>query len=120
MRLPDSIKVGDFIYRITEESKQLMDARGLWGECQYMQQEIFINASLNDERKKLVFCHEMVHAMLHEHGRDDYNDEEFIKQLGVMIYRLLRDNDFSFMKRSGLASVGVPKSASPSRQEIDR
>lgn len=91
------IKVCGLTYKvdIQEHFKAYDDERNLWGYCDYEQQTIYIRESLSEERKKQVLIHELTHAMLHEAGYKE-QDEELVTRFSIILHQVLTDNQKIF------------------------
>jgi hypothetical protein len=95
--MENTFKIGDFIYEFKQGEAINADlkARNLWGEVDYGCQSIIVRDDIPQQRQGQVLMHEIAHAILHEIGHPSYNDENLINALGISLYQLLRDNDFS-------------------------
>ncbi|PTE69901.1 ImmA/IrrE family metallo-endopeptidase [Staphylococcus devriesei] len=62
------------------------------GLCIYRESLIQIKKSLSTERKKQVFMHELLHAILYEAGYEEH-DEEQVKNLSIVFNQVLNQND---------------------------
>lgn len=69
--------------------------------------EILISENLSDSRKEQTLFHEMVHAMLFESGSDEYDNEELVNQLGLIMYQVFRDNDFKSEKQQTKVNLSL-------------
>ncbi|MDG3136748.1 ImmA/IrrE family metallo-endopeptidase [Streptococcus suis] len=76
---------------VQEHFKAHDDDRNLWGYCDYEQQTIFIRASLSEQKKKQVLIHELTHAMLHEAGYKE-QDEDMVNRFSIILHQVLVDN----------------------------
>lgn len=87
------IKVGGSYYDVlVQEHFEAPDNdRNLWGLCDYGQQKIYIRQSLAEKKKKQVLVHELTHAMLHEAGYKE-QDEELVERLSLILHQVLLDN----------------------------
>ncbi|HEL1011744.1 TPA: ImmA/IrrE family metallo-endopeptidase [Streptococcus equi subsp. ruminatorum] len=89
----DLLKVGGMTYKviIQEHFKAYDDDRNLWGYCDYEQQIIYIRESLSEQKKKQVLVHELTHAILHEVGYKE-QDEELVNRFSIGLHQVLKDN----------------------------
>lgn len=87
------VRVGGMDYRIIiqEYFKSSDDDRNLWGLCDYEQQLIYIRESLSNQKKKQVLVHELTHAILHEAGYKE-QDEELVERFSLVLHQVLKDN----------------------------
>ena len=96
--LPSTVNVCGIDYDIlqTEVIKAYED-RNNAGLCDYFEQVIKVLRDLPPQRKRQVFIHELVHAILNEAGISDH-EESLVESLTRVFYQVLKDNDFSFMR----------------------
>ncbi|HGD4632510.1 TPA: ImmA/IrrE family metallo-endopeptidase [Streptococcus agalactiae] len=89
----DLLKVGGMTYNVViqEHFKAYDDDRNLWGYCNYEQQIIYIRESLSEQKKKQVLVHELTHAILHEVGYKE-QDEELVSRFSIGLHQVLKDN----------------------------
>jgi hypothetical protein len=94
-----TFKIGDFVYKFKQGKSINADlkARQLWGEVDYEHQSIVVRDDIPQLRQGQVLMHEIAHTILHEIGHPGYNDENLINVLGISLYQLLKENDFSFL-----------------------
>lgn len=86
------IKVCGMVYAVEEkEHFQNGDDRNLWGLCDYEQQKIYIRQSLSVQKKKQVLIHELTHAILHEAGFEE-QDEDLVNRFSIILHQVLLDN----------------------------
>lgn len=90
----EKIKIGGMEYQIKEVKFVEENGENTLGECCLETAEILINEDISDSRKEQTIVHEMVHAMLFEAGSSEYDNEELGNQLGLIMYQVLKDNDF--------------------------
>lgn len=76
---------------VTEYFKDADDDRNLWGLCDYEQQIIYIRKSLSDQKKRQVLIHELTHAIMHEAGYKE-QDEELVERFSLILHQVLNDN----------------------------
>ena len=89
----NSIKVAGMVYTVivTEYFKDADDDRNLWGLCDYEQQIIYIRKSLSYQKKRQVLIHELTHAIMHEAGYKE-QDEELVERFSLILHQVLNDN----------------------------
>ena len=89
----NKIKVCGMTYtlKIQEHFKAYDDDRNLWGYCDYEQQIIYIRASLSEQKKKQVLIHELTHAILHEAGYKE-QDEDLVNRFSIILHQVVIDN----------------------------
>ena len=95
----EKIKIGGMEYQVKEVKFGESNGEVTLGECRFETAEILINENLSDDRKEQTIIHEMVHAMLFEAGSNEYDNEELVNQLGLIMYQVLKDNDFKSEKQ---------------------
>jgi hypothetical protein len=104
MQLPETVRVAGITYNVHQNKDEVLEARGLGGECDYMRTTITLRSNYPDQMRAQVFIHEMVHAMLYRTGLENkeiYNDEDLIRPLANVLFQVLRDNDFNWLKIIG-------------------
>jgi hypothetical protein len=78
---------------------EIHDNKNYNGACWHSKTKIEILDLLSEERKKEVFVHELTHALFFEaEFDDDIHTEETVKRLGRVLFQVLRENDFSFLR----------------------
>ncbi|MBT0903998.1 hypothetical protein Si068_01085 [Streptococcus infantarius subsp. infantarius] len=89
----NKIKVCGMLYtlKIQEHFKAYDDDRNLWGYCDYEQQTIYIRESLSEQKKKQVLIHELTHAILHEAGYKE-QDEDLVNRFSIILHQVVIDN----------------------------
>lgn len=88
-----TIKVCGLIYTVlvTEYFKAGDDDRNLWGYCDHESQTIYIRESLSEQKKRQVLIHELTHAVLHEAGYPE-QDEDMVNRFSIILHQVLQDN----------------------------
>lgn len=82
MKLPEKVLIDDIEYKVEEVShKELQlsseDLKGeYWGDTRYKQASIHICEGMADDEVKITLVHEIIHAILHERGFDQQNEDE--------------------------------------------
>jgi len=92
--LPKSFRVGSVEYSVSLTSKIATEC--LWGKISFGNALIEIAEGLSEERLKNVLIHELTHAIFHEAGFIEH-DEDMVNRVGNVLAQVLRDNDFGFM-----------------------
>ena len=90
------IKVAGNYYTV-EVSPQVVAVTGNWGLCQYGDNTIKVADGLCENRQHDVLIHEMTHAIMYEAGFDEH-EEELVNRVAKVLYQVLRDNDFGFLR----------------------
>ena len=95
----EKLKVGGIEYRI--ERKELEAADGVqFGWCRCDKVLIEINDRINEQKQEQTLIHELTHAMFHECGLDELDNEEgIVNRLSIVLYQVLKDNDFSWLNK---------------------
>ena len=89
-------RVGPVDY--TVEMVDGLDSRyNLFGQVEYVAARIEIAEGMPETRVNDTLIHELLHAMLHEAGYDE-QDEQLVRRLGSVLTQVLRDNDFGFIR----------------------
>lgn len=103
-----SIMVAGVRYAVSMEDAASMQVRieaegeeephtTLLGECNYFENRISINTMIEQQRQRVTLIHEMTHAIFYEAGFEE-QDEDMIDRVGKVLYQVLCDNDFNFLK----------------------
>lgn len=101
----EKIKIGGMEYQVKEVKFGESNGDVTLGECHFETAGILINENLSDNRKEQTLFHEMVHAMLFEAGSVEYDNEELVNQLGLIMYQVFKDNDFKSEKQQTEVSL---------------
>ena len=101
------IKIGGMEYQVKEVKFGESNGDVTLGECYFETADILINENLSDNRKEQTLFHEMVHAMLFEAGSIEYDNEELVNQLGLIMYQVFKDNDFKQGKQQGKVNLNL-------------
>jgi hypothetical protein len=94
-------RVGGNDYKV-ETSSQLSPIYNQWGHCRFGDNTIQIAEGLCESRRKDTLIHELTHAILFEAGYEAH-EEELVNRVGKVLYQVLRDNDFDFIRNGGEA-----------------
>jgi hypothetical protein len=72
--------------------------KGLWGHITYEDNKIQLEQAMTEQRKHQILIHEIVHGCFNEMGIEKDDEENLVNRLGIILYQVLRDNDFSFIQ----------------------
>lgn len=101
MEIPKNIKVGGITYNVElVEYLPHEEAGNKWGECDYQHSTIKIWKGLSLEKQGQTFIHELTHAIAHEAGIDD-QDEDLINRFALVAYQVVKENVESLCKAIG-------------------
>ena len=103
----EKIKIGGMEYQVKEVKFGESNSDVTLGECHFETADILINENLSDSRKEQTLFHEMVHAMLFEAGSVEYDNEELVNQLGLIMYQVFKDNDFKSEKQQTKVNLSL-------------
>lgn len=103
----EKIKIGGMEYQVKEVKFGESNGDVTLGECHFETADILINDNLSDNRKEQTLFHEMVHAMLFEAGSFEYDNEELVNQLGLIVYQVFKDNDFNQEKQETKVNLSL-------------
>lgn len=103
----EKIKIGGMEYQVKEVKFGESNGDVTLGECHFETADILINENLSDNRKEQTLFHEMVHAMLFEAGSTEYDNEELVNQLGLIMYQVFKDNDFNQGKQQTKVNLSL-------------
>lgn len=99
MQLPKSVLIDDIEYTVEEVShKELQltseDLKGeYWGDTRYKQASFRICEGMSEDEAKITLVHEIIHAILHERGFDQQNnDEAMVDGLAHALRMLAKQN----------------------------
>jgi Zn-dependent peptidase ImmA (M78 family) len=96
--IPQAVKVAGITYQ-TKEIDGLTYDHNLYGQVIYKTSIIKIDSGLSPEKKEQVFVHELFHAILHEAGYDEH-DEEMVRRVSNVLYQVLKDNELRFSQQN--------------------
>ena len=91
----DKVKIGGLTYDV-ELSNDLQGRQGNWGEIEYKSTTIRLDDRLNKQVMNQTLIHEIMHGMFSEAGIEQ--DEHKVDVLGKVLYQVLLDNDFSWLR----------------------
>lgn len=93
MKLPNEVTVAGINYLVNQVDKIEHDDAN-WGLTIYESHQIQIKGLLDDERKRQVFIHEVLHAVFFESGYKEH-DEEMINRISTTLSSVLKKQDNS-------------------------
>ena len=96
----DHVKIGPFIYTVSDRVKNLHDHNGdlrisLWGHIKHSHQQIEIEEDISDETRLQVLWHEILHGIIHQRGGPPAETEVMEQIIDAISYGLIeaiRDN----------------------------
>lgn len=91
----DKVKIGGIDYSI-EIKEDLVGHTGNWGETNLKKTTIALDSNMSKQRTNQTLVHEIVHGIFEEAGFEQ--DEDKVNRLGIVLYQVLKDNDFSFLR----------------------
>lgn len=96
---PKSIKIGGLVYKVeqVEDLARLEMEEDLAGMIYYRDAEIKIDKDLPTQIASHTLIHETTHGILLEAGYTEH-EEEMADRIGKVLYQVLIDNDFSFLR----------------------
>lgn len=99
--IPKQIKIAGNDYTVLTNANEYLQSKDCLGECGYIDQFIKVRTNMPQQRIKQAFIHEMVHLMLFEAGfiYTVYDNEKMVRPIANILYQILRDNKFDFMRR---------------------
>ena len=92
----NKVKIGGIIYGI-EKVNDLAIKDDVIGRIKYYEGKIEIEKFLQKDVATQTLVHEILNGWFKEAGYDD-QEEEVIDRVGKVLYQVLKDNDFSFLR----------------------
>ncbi|MBF0699434.1 hypothetical protein [Streptococcus danieliae] len=92
----ESVKIGGLTYTVNKKL-DLQGKTGDWGHILYKTQEIELDDSLSKQLENQTLIHEITHGILVEAGYTGHNEEQ-ADRIGKILYQVLTDNDFSWLR----------------------
>ena len=87
------IKVGSVNYTVeTLDTVEYEGDKNYFGLCRYKENKLQILNGLEESRKESVLIHELTHAILHEAGFDDH-EEDTANRIAKILHQVIKDND---------------------------
>ncbi|MER2001229.1 MAG: hypothetical protein ABS862_01300 [Carnobacterium inhibens] len=93
---PKTVKIGGLIYKV-EQTRDLQGKDGDWGHIAYKETAIRLDDNLTDQLANQTLIHEIAHGILVEAGYDEH-EEDMANRIGKVLYQVLVDNEFSFLR----------------------
>lgn len=96
----DKIKVGGIDYAVSIEDLSDFNNGETFrmGQCHEVKAVIEISEGMSVQRQNQTLIHEMMHAVFIESGIDAENEEELVNSIALVLYQVLKDNDFSWIR----------------------
>lgn len=91
----DKVKIGGIVYQIKIKN-DLVGETGNWGETNLKKTTIALDSNMSKQRTDQTLVHEIVHGIFEEAGFEQNEDK--VNRLGIVLYQVLKDNDFSFLR----------------------
>nr|DAR45255.1 MAG TPA: Protein of unknown function (DUF3920) [Caudoviricetes sp.] len=92
----DKVKIGGIVYEI-EKITDLQGKTGEWGHIEYKTCRIVLDDSASQQIEDQTLIHEITHGILVESGYINHEEEQ-ADRIGKILYQVLVDNDFSWLK----------------------
>ena len=93
LKMPKKIKVGGFVYSVSELDRIAARARGKWGETDRRAFKIDIDEDCPEPRRQEVLLHEVFHCIFDAWNIKPTDDEErTVEALAMGILTVLKDN----------------------------
>ncbi|WP_273129975.1 hypothetical protein [Bacillus weihaiensis] len=94
--IPNKIKVAGIDYAVLLKNFiEINGDRNYQGSCSYVDSEIEVLDGLSEDKKEQTFIHELTHAIFHEAGFKE-QDEDMVNRVGIVLYQVLKDNKLYF------------------------
>lgn len=91
MKIPASVKVGCYSYRVERPTRPLIEGSPVWGHYSNVHQRILVDESVSEDRAAVTLLHEALHA-IDDLVHLDLTEEQVIR-LAPALLAFLRDND---------------------------
>lgn len=93
------LKVGGLIYDVVPvQWEENADGDLQFGIFNANKTNILINELISKQVQKQTLIHEMMHAIFFEAGIEVENEEDLVNRISTVLYQVLQDNDFNFMR----------------------
>jgi hypothetical protein len=95
MKLPESLKIGPYTYRLEEWPHDEAADRERWGECCYKRQVLRVDTSYSGDRILSILLHETLHAIFEAWTIDlerVKDSEDIVNPLAKGLSAVLVDN----------------------------
>lgn len=96
----ETIKVGGITYKVEQkESVEINQDKNYYGVCNFKDATLEISNTVNEQRQNQTFIHELMHAIFNEAGIEIENEEDIVNRSSLILHQVLKDNDFSFLRK---------------------
>lgn len=94
------VKIGGLRYTVSEveDLGHVERSPGMLGCIDYHQLTLKIEKNIHSKMQEQTFIHELAHGILVEAGYEDHEEEQ-ANRIGKVLYQVLKDNDFSFIRK---------------------
>ncbi len=94
------VRIGGLFYKVSEVSDLGHSERspGMLGRIDYHHLTLKLEKDVHNDMKHQTFVHELMHGILVESGYEDH-EEEMANRIGKVLYQVLQDNDFGFLRK---------------------
>ena len=94
------VKIGGLKYRISEVEDLGHQERspGMLGCINYHELTIKLEKNIHSTMQEQTLIHELAHGIFVESGFEEH-EEEMVNRIGKVLYQVLKDNDFSFLRK---------------------
>lgn len=105
LKPPSVFNIGCTVYALdmSEDAKAYLDGAGLWGIAQYNECKIMIDPEIATPKLQQTLLHEILHAVLNTYFLD--NTEEIVYRLTPVLFQLLSENDFTWVRDDGAGNI---------------
>jgi hypothetical protein len=93
MNIPKSVKISGIIYDVIEiepKDGNLVKIKN-WGEINHGESKIYLDKTIEPQRKWKILFHEILHAI--ELDNDLDSSEQYIQTISCSFYAFLKDNN---------------------------
>lgn len=92
----ERVKIGGITYDI-HYVEEIPNRDAYVGYCDSERSVIYVQIKgTSEQRQKQTLIHEITHAILYESGYNNH-EEEMANRVGIVLYQVLKDNNFSFL-----------------------
>ena len=96
----NDINVAGINYKVElKETVEIREDKNYLGACRFKDAIIEISSSMNEQRQEQILIHELMHAIFNEAGIDIENEEDIVNRSSLVLYQVLKDNYFSFLRK---------------------
>lgn len=89
----DSLTIGPMVYRVVEKEGLSSDGQTIYGQVNYGECEILVEARNDLQQRRQTVWHEVMHVLLTQAGLvKDAKREELIDPLAYGLMQVVRDN----------------------------